>query len=46
LEQGPLAEQESEEDNMNQNPVLTEELAKTFTLAPVFADIVKEIETP
>jgi hypothetical protein len=45
-EQGPTANPESEEDNMNQNPVLTEALAETFTSAPVFADIAEEIETP
>jgi hypothetical protein len=45
-EQGLAANSKSEEDNMDRNPVLTEALAETFTSAPVFADIAKEIETP
>jgi hypothetical protein len=44
--QEPMADPESEEDNMDRNPVLTKELAETFTLAPVFTDIAEEIETP
>jgi hypothetical protein len=46
LEQVPMADPESEEDNMDQNPVLTEALAETFTSTPVFMDIAKEIKTP
>jgi hypothetical protein len=45
-EQEPMANPESEEDNMDWNPVLTEALAETSTLAPVFTDIAEEIETP
>jgi hypothetical protein len=41
-----MADPKSEEDNMDRNPVLIETLAETFTLAPVFADIAKEIKTP
>jgi hypothetical protein len=41
-----MADPESEEDNMDQNPVLTKALAETFTSAPVFTDIIEEIKTP
>jgi hypothetical protein len=41
-----MADPKSKEDNMDRNPVLTEALAETFTLAPVFVDIAEEIETP
>jgi hypothetical protein len=31
---------------MDRNPALTEELAKTFIIAPIFEDIAKAVKTP
>jgi hypothetical protein len=45
-EQGPVRDPESEEDTMDQNPVLTKALAEEFTNTPVFVDIAEEIKTP